>query len=57
MEAISESLQPYKNVVGQVASIVTILQFFSGAFVCKDIYKKGNTEGTSSTPFVGGLVV
>ncbi|KAJ8946983.1 hypothetical protein NQ318_019064 [Aromia moschata] len=57
MEALSRSLQPYKDVIGQTASVVTIGQFFSGAFVCKDIYRKGTTKGTPATPFVGGIVV
>lgn len=57
MESLSRALSPYKDLVGQVAGIVTIGQFFSGAFVCKDIYKKGSTDGTPSLPFVGGVVV
>ncbi|XP_044271598.1 sugar transporter SWEET1 [Tribolium madens] len=57
MEALSKALQPYKNVVGTVASYLTILQFFSGAFICRDIYKKGNTEGVNSMPFVGGIML
>lgn len=50
-------LQPYKEPVGTVAGVVTIAQFFSGAFICKDIYKKGSTDGISSNPFVGGIVM
>ncbi|CAH1156200.1 unnamed protein product [Phaedon cochleariae] len=57
MEALSQTLQPHKEFVGQVASIVTIAQFFSGVFVCKDIYKKGTTKGTPATPFIGGIVI
>ncbi|KAJ8946984.1 hypothetical protein NQ318_019065, partial [Aromia moschata] len=53
MEALSGILQPYKEIVGQIATTVTIGQFFSGVFVCKDIYKKGTTKGTPATPFVG----
>ncbi|KAK9693617.1 Sugar efflux transporter for intercellular exchange [Popillia japonica] len=57
MESLSNSLQPYKETVGSVASIVTIGQFFSGAFICLDIYKKKRTDGISSMPFVGGTVI
>lgn len=57
MEFLSKSLQPHKDFVSTVASVVTIGQFFSGVFVCKDIYKKGNTRGIPSTPFIGGIVV
>lgn len=57
MQALSNSLQPYKDIVGQTASIVTIGQFFSGAFVCKDIYKKGTPGEIPATPFVGGIVM
>lgn len=57
MEALSKSLQPYRNVVSNVASVVTIAQFFSGVLVCKDIYKKNSTKGIASTPFIGGICV
>uniref|UniRef100_A0A182QQV9 Sugar transporter SWEET n=1 Tax=Anopheles farauti TaxID=69004 RepID=A0A182QQV9_9DIPT len=54
MEAISQALQPYKDLVGTVAGILTVGQMFSGCFVCNDIRKKGTTEGFSAMPFVGG---
>lgn len=57
MESLSKSLQPYKDVVSTVASIITIGQFFSGILVCKDIYNKGSTKGIPSTPFIGGIVM
>ncbi|XP_030761751.1 sugar transporter SWEET1 [Sitophilus oryzae] len=57
MEALSNSLQPYKNLVAQTASIVTILQFFSGVFICRDIYNKKSTKGISSMPFIGGVTI
>lgn len=57
MEALSDILQPYKESVGAVAGIVTIAQFFSGAFMCKDIYKNKSTVGTPSMPFIGGIVI
>lgn len=57
MEALSQSLQPYKELVGEVASYVTIAQFFSGVFVCRDIYKKGTSKGVSPMPFIGGVTM
>ncbi|XP_066261116.1 sugar transporter SWEET1-like [Euwallacea similis] len=57
MEAISYILQPYKEIVGEVASYVTIAQFFSGSFVCRDIYRKGTSKDISSMPFIGGVTI
>ncbi|EFA09565.2 sugar transporter SWEET1 [Tribolium castaneum] len=57
MESLSQTLQPHKDTVGTVASYLTILQFFSGVFICRDIYKKGNTDGVNSMPFVGGIML
>jgi len=57
MEELAAALQPYKGLVGTVASVVTIAQFFSGAVICKDIHKNKSTAGISSMPFIGGLVI
>lgn len=57
MEGLSQALQPHKDLIGSVASVVTIGQFFSGAFICKDIYKKQTTEGTNAVPFIGGITM
>lgn len=57
MEQLSETLQPYKEIVGALASVVTIGQFFSGVPICYDIYKANSTKGNSSTPFVGGTIM
>ncbi|KRT82626.1 hypothetical protein AMK59_4817, partial [Oryctes borbonicus] len=57
MEEFSKSLQPYKELVGTVASVITIGQFFSGALICRDIYKKKSTDGISAMPFIGGTVI
>lgn len=48
-------LNEYKNAVGTVASIATILQMFSPIFICKDIIKQQNTNGIDATPFLGGI--
>ncbi|XP_055640917.1 sugar transporter SWEET1-like [Toxorhynchites rutilus septentrionalis] len=54
MESLSQVLQPYKELVGNVAGVVTVLQMFSGCFVCNDIRKKGTSDGFSPMPFIGG---
>lgn len=56
-ETLSLYLQPYKELIGSAASFVTVGQFLSGAFICKDVYKKGSTDGIPSNPFVGGFVM
>jgi solute carrier family 50 protein (sugar transporter) len=50
-------LEEYKDLVATVASVTTILQFFSGVFVCRDIKKKGGSGGDSVIPFLGGVVM
>ncbi|KAK4876373.1 hypothetical protein RN001_012795 [Aquatica leii] len=57
METLSIALQPYKDTVGAVAGVVTIAQFFSGVFMCKDIYRNKSTAGIPSMPFIGGFVI
>lgn len=57
METLHNILLPYKEEVGQLAGILTIAQFFSGIFICWDIFKQSNTKGISSIPFVGGITV
>ncbi|XP_066997602.1 sugar transporter SWEET1 [Anabrus simplex] len=50
-------LEDYKDIVATSASVTTILQFFSGAFICKDIIKQGSTKDVSVMPFLGGTAV
>ncbi|CAH2074717.1 unnamed protein product, partial [Iphiclides podalirius] len=57
MEAISDVLQPHKELVGTIAAVVTIGQMFSGSFICYDIYKQGSTRGITIAPFLGGVVM
>ncbi|XP_013138932.1 PREDICTED: sugar transporter SWEET1-like [Papilio polytes] len=57
MEALSDVMQPYKELVGSVAAIVTIGQMFSGSFICYDVYKQGSTRGITIAPFLGGVVM
>lgn len=57
MDALADILQPYKELVGSLAAIVTIGQMFSGSFICWDIYKQGNTRGIGIMPFLGGIIM
>lgn len=57
MDALADVLQPYKELIGSVAAIVTIGQMFSGSFLCWDIYKQGSTRGMTIIPFLGGVVM
>jgi solute carrier family 50 (sugar transporter) len=56
MESLSLTLQPYKQVVETFASIVTILQIFSGVFVCFEFKARQSSSGFSVAPFLGGTV-
>lgn len=56
MEALAVTLEPYKDHIGMTAAAITVLQFFSGVLVVNDIRKRGNTEGFSAGPFLGGTV-
>lgn len=48
-------LADYQDLVGTAAGVVTIAQFFSPIFICKQIIGQGNTKNVDSTPFVGGI--
>ncbi|CAG9095559.1 unnamed protein product [Plutella xylostella] len=57
MEALSTLLQPYKEIVGTVAGVVTVGQMFSGSFICLDVRRQGHTRGVSIMPFIGGFIM
>lgn len=50
-------LHEYKDLIGTLAGICTILQFFSPAFLCLEFIKLGSTENVDVMPFIGGLVL
>ncbi|XP_026742847.1 sugar transporter SWEET1 [Trichoplusia ni] len=56
-EVLADVLQPYKDLVGNIAAIVTVGQMFSGSFICWDIYKQKSTAGIGIMPFLGGIVM
>ncbi|KAF9408489.1 hypothetical protein HW555_011846 [Spodoptera exigua] len=57
LDVLADVLQPYKEIVGNIAAIVTVGQMFSGSFICWDIYKQGNTKGIGIMPFLGGVIM
>ncbi|CAH1979507.1 unnamed protein product [Acanthoscelides obtectus] len=57
MSYIIDALEPYTDVVAQVASIVTIAHMFTGVLLCRDIYNKKSTQGTPAMPFIGGIAM
>lgn len=57
MDALGDLLEPYSAVIGQVAGIVTTLQFLSGFFLLNDIRKRGCSDVYPVAPFLGGIVL
>lgn len=57
LDLMADVLQPYKDLVGTIAVIVTTAQMGSGSFICWDIYKQGNTRGIGIMPFAGGIIM
>ncbi|XP_055610384.1 sugar transporter SWEET1-like [Uranotaenia lowii] len=54
METVARELLPYRDVIGNIAGILTVAQFLSGCFTCNEIRKKGSSEGFSPMQFVLG---
>lgn len=57
MEQLSRLLQPYKELVGAAAGLLTSLQMFTGVFMCNDIRKAGASDAFPVMPFLGGTVL
>lgn len=57
MDQISEFLQPYKDIIGKVAGIVTFGHMLSGTAVLYGVYKKKSSNGTPLSPFLGGIIM
>lgn len=54
MDLLARALMPYRDVIGNVAGMLTIAQFLSGCFTCNKIRLKGSSEGFSALQFVFG---
>ncbi|XP_065078163.1 sugar transporter SWEET1-like [Ochlerotatus camptorhynchus] len=54
MDSLARALLPYRDVIGNVAGMLTIAQFLSGCFTCNKIRLKGSSEGFSALQFVFG---
>lgn len=57
LASLSETLQPYKEVVSNTASIVTIIQLLTPILLLNDIRKAKSSAGFSIVPFLGGGVL
>lgn len=57
MDALSDLLEPYTEVIGQIAGTITTLQFLSGFFLLNDIRKKGSSDVYPVGPFLGGVLL
>lgn len=49
------SLEDFKDIVATSASITTMGHMLAGTFICKDIFRKGTSQGVDPMPFVGGV--
>lgn len=57
LASLSETLQPYKDVVSTSASIITIVQLLTPILLLNDIRKAKSSSGFSIIPFLGGGVL
>lgn len=57
IEKLSVVLQSYKDVVGQFAIIITVLQLLTPSLLINDIRKAKSTKGFSIVPFIGGATI
>jgi uncharacterized protein related to proFAR isomerase len=57
LSQLSALLQPYKELVGLFAIIVTLLQLLSPSLIFLDIRKKGSAKGFPIIPFLGVFVL
>ncbi|KAE8573075.1 sugar transporter SWEET1 [Halyomorpha halys] len=48
-------LQDYKELVGNVAAVVTIAQFFSPVSIVRKVIVQKSTKNVDPVPFIGGL--
>lgn len=57
MDSISSVLEPFKDQLLAIAVVATILQFFSGALICRKIYINGSAAGIPPTKFINSVVM
>lgn len=49
-------VEDYQNLISVTATISTIVQFMTGIPICRNIKRKGTTEGVSGVPFLAGVL-
>ncbi|XP_049533941.1 sugar transporter SWEET1-like [Anopheles darlingi] len=47
-------LDPHRELIGQIAGLLTVLQYLAGCFICADIYRRGSSKGVSPVRFIVG---
>lgn len=57
MESFAVFLQPYKALIGTVASYASSIHRLTGVAVCYSIYKQKSSSGTSLKPFLAGSIL
>jgi hypothetical protein len=57
LASLSETLQPYKDLVSTGTSVVTIIQLLTPILLLNDIRKAKTAAGFSILPFLGGGVL
>lgn len=57
LATLSVQLQPYKELVANIATTVTIIQLLTPAVLLNDIRKAKSAESFSIVPFLGGGVL
>lgn len=51
--SLSDTLQPFKELVANTAAVVTIVQMLAPALMLNDIRKSKSTSNVSIVPFLG----
>lgn len=54
---LSETLQPYKEIVATTATVVTIIQLLTPILLLNDIRKTKTTANVSIIPFLGMIMI
>ena len=49
--------EDFKDLVSNIATVVTIVNFLTGSQVCYEFYKKGNTGAASCASFLVGVMM
>ncbi|XP_052867485.1 sugar transporter SWEET1-like isoform X1 [Anopheles cruzii] len=54
LQSVLVGLDPHRELVGQIAGLLTVLQYLAGCFTCAEIHRRRSSEGVSPVRFIGG---